>query len=76
MKLKIKTNLDKFEVFRQCIVNCNILFIEYYNPSLTLTTREGTRPILIPYLVGRVRVGLHLTYFGQYSLMRIRSSEY
>jgi hypothetical protein len=33
------------------------------HPTLTLPTREGTIPILIPSLVGRVRVGLYFAYF-------------
>jgi hypothetical protein len=56
-------HIDKFNDFMLGIVNCNVLFIEFNNPTLTLPTREGIRLGLIPSLVGRVRVGLYFAFF-------------
>jgi hypothetical protein len=57
------THIDKFNVFRKVIVNCNVLFFEYNNHTLTLPTREGIRMGLVLSLVGRVRVGLYFAIF-------------
>jgi hypothetical protein len=46
------THNDKFNVFSQGIINCNVLFFEYNNPTLTLPTREGIRMGLVPSIVG------------------------